>query len=81
MFFKNHSINIKVVKDAKEAPVEAETKNPIINDETVAYAKDLVKHVGLTVLAVGGASIALKTLGSIAVVVTEAAVNNKKNED
>lgn len=78
--FKNHSINVKFVKDAKTAPTQEDTKNPIINDETVAHAKELIKHVGLAVIVTSAATIAFKTLGSIAVVATEAAVN-KKNED
>lgn len=78
--FKNHSLRIKFVKDAEEAPVNEDVKNPFVNDETVAYAKDIIKHVGIAVVAVGGATIAMKTLGQIAVVITESAVN-KKNED
>jgi hypothetical protein len=79
--FKNHSIKIKLVKDAPEETITEEVKTPMfLTEENVAIAKDFVKHVGIvTVLAVG-ATVAFKTLGSMAVVATEAAVN-KKNEN
>jgi ribosomal protein S25 len=79
--FKNHSIKIKLVKDATDETTTEEAKTPtILTEENIAIAKDFVKHVGIvTVLAVG-ATVAFKTLGQMAVVTTQAAVN-KKNEN
>lgn len=78
--FKNHSIKIKFVKDAPEAPIVEDDKTPLVNEETVAIAKDFVKHVAVVSVIAIGAAVAFKTLGQMAVVATEAAVN-KKNDD
>lgn len=74
--FKKHSIQIKLVKN-NDVPSVEDTKNPIINDETAAIAKDIIKHVGVAVVAVSGAIITFKTLGEMAVVQTKAATNKK----
>jgi hypothetical protein len=76
--FKNRSIQVKFVKDAEENSTNEDTKNPILNDETAALAKDIIKHVGVAVVAVSGAIITFKTLSEMAVVSTKAAVNKKK---
>ncbi len=79
--FKNHSIKIKLVKDTKETPMEETDKtNPFINDETVAHAKDVVKHVAVATVAIMGAAVVFKTINQIAVIATESAFN-KKNEN
>lgn len=78
--FKNHSIKIKLVKDAEETPMEETVKtNPFINDETVAHAKDVVKHVAVATVAVMGAAAVFKTINQIAVIATESAFD-KKND-
>lgn len=79
--FKNHSIKIKLVKDADEqTPVEETVKtNPFINDETVAHAKDVVKHVAIATVAIMGAAAVLKTANQIAVLATQNALNKKQN--
>lgn len=75
--FKNRSIQLKFVKDAEDASVVEDPKNPIINEETAAVAKDIIKHVGVAVVAVSGAIITFKTLSVMALIKTEAAVNKK----
>jgi hypothetical protein len=75
--FKNRSIQLKFVKDANEAPTAEDTKNPIINEDTAAIAKDIVKHLGVAVVAVSGAIITFKTLSEIAVVKTKASAQKK----
>ncbi len=74
---KNRSIQLKFVKDAEGPSATEDTKNPIINEETAAIAKDIIKHVGVAVVAVSGAIITFKTLSKMAVVTTKAAANNK----
>lgn len=75
--FKNRSIQLKFVKDAEDASVIEDPKNPIVNDETAAIAKDIIKHLGVAVVAVSGAIITFKTLSEMAVVQTKAATNKK----
>jgi hypothetical protein len=79
--FKNHSIKIKLVKDAEEqTPVEETVKtNPFINDETVAHAKDLVKHAAIATVSIMAAATVLKTINQITVIATETALNKPKN--
>lgn len=74
---KNRSIQLKFVKDADKDPTDEDTKNPIINEDTVAIAKDIVKHLGVAVVAVSGAIITFKTLSEIAVVKTKASAYKK----
>lgn len=69
---KNRSIQLKFVKDA-DSPAPEDTKNPIINEDAAAIAKDIIKHVGVAVVAVSGAIITFKTLSQIAVTKTQAA--------
>ncbi|WGH21730.1 hypothetical protein SEA_INKED_41 [Arthrobacter phage Inked] len=69
---KNRSIQLKFVKDADSTPTDEDTKNPIINEDTAAIAKDIVKHLGVAVVAVSGAIITFKTLSEIAVVKAKA---------
>jgi hypothetical protein len=76
--FKNRSIQVKFVKDAEDASVVEDTKNPIVNEDTAAIAKDIIKHLGIAVVAVSGAIITFKTLSEMAVVSTKAAVNKKQ---
>lgn len=76
--FKNRSIQLKFVKDAEEAYATEDTKNPIVNDDTAAIAKDIIKHVGVAIVAVSGAIITFKTLSQIAVTKTQAKAYNKK---
>ena len=73
---KNRSIQLKFVKDA-ETPEAENTTNPIVNEDTAAIAKDIIKHLGVAVVAVSGAIITFKTLGEMAVVQTKAATNKK----
>jgi hypothetical protein len=40
--FKNRSIQVKFVKDAEDASVVEDTKNPIVNEDTAAIAKDII---------------------------------------
>ncbi|AXH44583.1 hypothetical protein SEA_MEDIUMFRY_37 [Arthrobacter phage MediumFry] len=70
--FKNRSVQLKFVKDADEAHTDQDTKNPIVNDETAAIAKDIIKHVGVAIVAVSGSIITFKTLGQMAVIKTQA---------
>jgi len=74
---KNRSIQLKFVKDADSTSTNEETKNPIINDESAAIAKDIVKHLGVAVIAVSGAIITFKTLSEIAVIKTKASTYKK----
>lgn len=74
---KNRSIQLKFVKDADEAHTGEDTKNPIVNEDTAAIAKDIVKHLGVAVIAVSGAIITFKTLSEIAVVKTKASAYKK----
>jgi hypothetical protein len=69
---KNRSIQLKFVKDADSTPTDEDAKNPIINEDTAAIAKDIVKHLGVAVVAVSGAIITFKTLSEIAIVKTKA---------
>lgn len=79
--FKNHSIKIKFVKDAPEETIKEDAKTAtFITEENLAIAKGFVKHVAIVSVLAVGATVAFKTLGSMAVVTTEAAVN-KKNEN
>ncbi|QFG09331.1 hypothetical protein SEA_SLOOPYJOE_36 [Arthrobacter phage Sloopyjoe] len=78
--FKKHSINIKFVKDAEQTPMEETVKtNPFINEETVAHAKDFVKHAAVATVAVMGAAAAFKTINQISVIAAESAFNKKQN--
>lgn len=79
--FKNHSIKIKLVKDAEEqTPMEETVKtNPFINEETVAHAKELVKFGAIATVSVMAAAVVLKTANQIAVIATESALNKKQN--
>lgn len=78
--FKKHSINIKFVKDAEQTPMEETVKtNPFINEETVAHAKDFVKHAAIATVAVMGAAAAFKTINQISVIAAESAFNKPKN--
>jgi hypothetical protein len=70
--FKNRSVQVKFVKDADETHTDHDIKNPIINEDTAAIAKDIVKHLGVAVVAVSGAIITFKTLSEIAVVKAKA---------
>lgn len=74
---KNRSIQLKFVKDADKDSTAEDTKNPIINEDTAAIAKDIVKHLGVAVVAVSGAIITFKTLSEIAVVKTKASAYKK----
>jgi hypothetical protein len=75
--FKNRSIQLKFVKDAESTPVE-DTKNPIVNDDTAAIAKDIIKHVGVAVVAVSGAIITFKTASQVIVTKTQAKAYTSK---
>lgn len=78
--FKNHSLKIKFVKDQEETPMsETETTNPFINDETVAHAKDFVKHAAIATVAVMGAAAAFKTINQVTVIAAQSAFNKPKN--
>lgn len=78
--FKKHSINIKFVKDAEQTPMEEAVKtNPFINEETVAHAKDFVKHAAIATVAVMGAAAAFKTINQVTVIAAESAFNKKSN--
>ena len=74
---KNRSIQLKFVKDAESTSTDEDPKNPIINEDTAAIAKDIVKHLGVAVVAVSGAIITFKTLSEIAVVKTKASAYKK----
>lgn len=74
---KNRSIQLKFVKDAESTSTDEDIKNPIINEDTAAIAKDIVKHIGVAVVAVSGAIITFKTLSEIAVVKTKASAYQK----
>jgi hypothetical protein len=74
---KNRSIQLKFVKDAESTSTDEDTKSPIINEDTAAIAKDIVKHLGVAVVAVSGAIITFKTLSEIAVVKTKASAYKK----
>lgn len=74
---KNRSIQLKFVKDADEAHTAEDAHNPIINEDTAAIAKDIVKHLGVAVVAVSGAIITFKTLSEMAVVKTKASAYKK----
>jgi hypothetical protein len=74
---KNRSIQLKFVKDAEDSRTNEDTKNPIVNEDTAAIAKDIVKHLGVAVVAVSGAIITFKTLSEIAVVKTKASAYKK----
>jgi hypothetical protein len=75
--FKNRSIQLKFVKDAEGNTTE-EPQNPIVNDETAAIAKDIIKHVGVAVIAVSGAIITFKTASQVIVTKTQAKAYSKK---
>ncbi|QFG13650.1 hypothetical protein SEA_GIANTSBANE_40 [Arthrobacter phage Giantsbane] len=75
--FKNRSVQLKFVKDADNTSAPEDIRNPFLNDESAALAKDIVKHVSVAVIAVSGAIITFKTLGEMAVVQTKAAANHK----
>lgn len=74
---KNRSIQLKFVKDAESTSTDEDTKSPIINEDTAAIAKDIVKHLGIAVVTVSGAIITFKTLSEIAVVKTKASAYKK----
>jgi hypothetical protein len=74
---KNRSIQLKFVKDAEDSRTNEDAKNPIVNEDTAAIAKDIVKHLGVAVVAVSGAIITFKTLSEIAVVKTKASAYKK----
>lgn len=74
---KNRSIQLKFVKDAESTSTDEATPNPVFNEDTAAIAKDIVKHLGVAVVAVSGAIITFKTLSEIAVVKTKASAYKK----
>lgn len=74
---KNRSIQLKFVKDADKDTTAEDAPNPIINEDTAAIAKDIVKHLGVAVVAVSGAIITFKTLSEMAVVKTKASAYKK----
>jgi len=74
---KNRSIQLKFVKDADKDATAEDAPNPIINEDTAAIAKDIVKHLGVAVVAVSGAIITFKTLSEMAVVKTKASAYKK----
>ncbi len=75
---KNRSIQLKFVKDAESTSTDDETKNPVFNEDSAAIAKDIVKHLGIAVIAVSGAIITFKTLSQIAVIKTQASAYKPK---
>lgn len=76
--FKNRSVQLKFVKDADEATSDTNIKNPIINEDAAAIAKDIVKHLGVAIVGVSGAIITFKTLGQIAIIKTQATAYKPK---
>ena len=76
--FKNRSVQLKFVKDADEATTDHDIKNPILNEDTAAIAKDIVKHLGVAIVGVSGAIITFKTLSQIAVIKTQASAYKPK---
>jgi len=76
--FKNRSVQLKFVKDADEATTDHDIKNPILNEDTAAIAKDIVKHLGVAIVGVSGAIITFKTLSQIAVLKTQASAYKPK---
>lgn len=76
--FKNRSVQLKFVKDADEATSDTNIKNPIMNEDTAAIAKDIVKHLGVAIVGVSGAIITFKTLSQIAIIKTQATAYKPK---
>lgn len=76
--FKNRSVQLKFVKDADEATSDTNIKTPIINEDTAAIAKDIVKHLGVAIVGVSGAIITFKTLSQIAIIKTQATAYKPK---
>jgi hypothetical protein len=71
--FKNRSVQLKFIKDADSSATE-DTKTSIINEDAAAIAKDIIKHVGIAIVAVSGSIITFKTLSQMAVIKTQSTV-------
>ncbi|AXH43784.1 hypothetical protein SEA_BREYLOR17_39 [Arthrobacter phage Breylor17] len=70
--FKNRSVQVKLVKDAEDSITNETRHNLIVNEDTAAIAKDIIKHVGVAIVAVSGSIITFKTLSQMAVIKTQA---------
>ncbi|UUG69284.1 hypothetical protein SEA_SCIENCEWIZSAM_40 [Arthrobacter phage ScienceWizSam] len=70
--FKNRSVQVKLVKDTEDSITNETRHNLIVNEDTAAIAKDIIKHVGVAIVAVSGSIITFKTLSQMAVIKTQA---------